>query len=33
MTRRSGGQILIDNLAAQGCDRIFTVPGESLLAY
>jgi acetolactate synthase-1/2/3 large subunit len=32
MTRRSGGQILIDNLAAQGCDRIFTVPGESFLA-
>jgi acetolactate synthase-1/2/3 large subunit len=32
MTQRSGGQILIDNLAAQGCDRIFTVPGESFLA-
>ena len=32
MNRRSGGQILIDNLAAQGCDRIFTVPGESFLA-
>jgi acetolactate synthase I/II/III large subunit len=29
---RSGGQILIDNLRAQGCDRIFTVPGESFLA-
>jgi acetolactate synthase-1/2/3 large subunit len=29
---RSGGRILIDNLAAQGCDRIFTVPGESFLA-
>lgn len=29
--RRSGGQILIDNLVAQGCDRIFTVPGESFL--
>lgn len=29
---RSGGQILIDNLVAQGCDRIFTVPGESFLA-
>ena len=31
-TVRSGGQILIDNLVAQGCDRIFTVPGESFLA-
>src|SRR6185503_10186115 len=30
--RRTGGRILIDNLAAQGCDRIFTVPGESFLA-
>jgi acetolactate synthase-1/2/3 large subunit len=30
--KRSGGQILIDNLRAQGCDRIFTVPGESFLA-
>ncbi len=29
---RSGGRILIDNLIAQGCDRIFTVPGESFLA-
>jgi acetolactate synthase-1/2/3 large subunit len=29
---RNGGQILIDNLAAQGCDRIFCVPGESYLA-
>ena len=32
MTKRSGGRILVDNLAAQGCDRIFTVPGESFLA-
>jgi acetolactate synthase-1/2/3 large subunit len=32
MTARSGGRILIDNLLAQGCDRIFTVPGESFLA-
>lgn len=32
MTTRTGGQILVDNLAAQGCDRIFTVPGESFLA-
>ncbi|MDQ8755285.1 thiamine pyrophosphate-binding protein [Sphingosinicella sp. LHD-64] len=30
--RRTGGRILIDNLLAQGCDRIFTVPGESFLA-
>ena len=29
---RTGGQILVDNLVAQGCDRIFTVPGESFLA-
>ncbi len=29
---RIGGQILVDNLMAQGCDRIFTVPGESFLA-
>jgi acetolactate synthase I/II/III large subunit len=29
---RIGGRILIDNLVAQGCDRIFTVPGESFLA-
>ncbi len=29
---RTGGRILIDNLALQGCDRIFTVPGESFLA-
>lgn len=29
---RTGGRILIDNLRAQGCDRIFTVPGESFLA-
>src|ERR1700760_2301534 len=28
----TGGRILLDNLAAQGCDRIFTVPGESFLA-
>src|SRR3954453_2778286 len=32
MSRRSGGRILVDNLLAQGCDRIFTVPGESFLA-
>src|SRR5687768_18545662 len=29
---RAGGRILIDNLVAQGCDRIFCVPGESYLA-
>ena len=32
MSTRTGGRILIDNLVAQGCDRIFTVPGESFLA-
>ena len=32
MSKRSGGRILVDNLIAQGCDRIFTVPGESFLA-
>ena len=31
-TLRSGGRILIDALVAQGCDRIFCVPGESYLA-
>ena len=29
---RTGGRILIDQLLAQGCDRIFCVPGESYLA-
>jgi acetolactate synthase I/II/III large subunit len=29
---RSGGQILVDQLRIQGCDRVFTVPGESFLA-
>jgi len=29
---RAGGQILVDQLRIQGCDRIFTVPGESFLA-
>jgi acetolactate synthase-1/2/3 large subunit len=32
MTKRSGGQILVDQLEIQGCDRVFTVPGESFLA-
>ncbi len=29
---RTGGHILIDQLKIQGCDRLFTVPGESFLA-
>lgn len=29
---RTGGRILVDNLIAQGTDRIFQVPGESFLA-
>ncbi len=29
---RSGGQILVDGLAAQGVDHVFCVPGESYLA-
>lgn len=29
---RTGGQILVDNLVAQGVDHIFCVPGESYLA-
>jgi acetolactate synthase-1/2/3 large subunit len=29
---RHGGKILIDQLAAQGVDRVFSVPGESFLA-
>ncbi|GGZ90693.1 thiamine pyrophosphate-binding protein [Novosphingobium arvoryzae] len=28
----TGGRLLVDCLIAQGCDRIFTVPGESFLA-
>ncbi|HRY26575.1 MAG: thiamine pyrophosphate-binding protein [Geminicoccaceae bacterium] len=31
-TRRSGGEILIDELVRHGTDRIFGVPGESYLA-
>jgi acetolactate synthase-1/2/3 large subunit len=31
-TLRTGGQILVEQLRIQGCDRIFTVPGESFLA-
>jgi acetolactate synthase-1/2/3 large subunit len=30
--KRTGGRILVDQMIAQGCDRIFTVPGESFLA-
>ena len=29
---RTGGRILVDQLLINGCDRIFTVPGESFLA-
>jgi acetolactate synthase-1/2/3 large subunit len=29
---RTGGRVLVDQLRIQGCDRIFTVPGESFLA-
>jgi acetolactate synthase-1/2/3 large subunit len=32
MTIRTGGRILVDQLRINGCDRIFTVPGESFLA-
>ncbi|HZU50641.1 MAG TPA: thiamine pyrophosphate-binding protein [Sphingomicrobium sp.] len=32
MSLRTGGQILVDQLRINGCDRIFTVPGESFLA-
>jgi acetolactate synthase-1/2/3 large subunit len=32
MTTRTGGRILVDQLLVNGCDRIFTVPGESFLA-
>ncbi len=30
--KRTGGRVLVDQLVLQGCDRIFTVPGESFLA-
>ncbi len=29
---RTGGRILVDQLVTQGCERLFTVPGESFLA-
>ncbi len=31
-TSANGGRLLVDCLITQGCDRIFTVPGESFLA-
>lgn len=31
-TSMTGGRLLVDCLVSQGCDRIFTVPGESFLA-
>src|SRR5262245_7517118 len=31
MSMRSGGKILVDELAARGCRTLFTVPGESFL--
>lgn len=31
-TSITGGRLLVDCLIAQGCDRLFTVPGESFLA-
>ncbi len=30
--KRTGGRVLVDQLVIHGCDRIFTVPGESFLA-
>jgi acetolactate synthase-1/2/3 large subunit len=30
--KRTGGRVLVDQLRIQGCDRIFSVPGESYLA-
>jgi acetolactate synthase-1/2/3 large subunit len=32
MSKRTGGRILVDQLKINGCDRVFTVPGESFLA-
>jgi acetolactate synthase-1/2/3 large subunit len=32
MTLRTGGRTLVDQLVLQGCDRVYTVPGESFLA-
>ena len=32
ITKRSGGQVLVDALRIHGVDRVFGVPGESYLA-
>jgi acetolactate synthase I/II/III large subunit len=32
MSERSGGQLIVDALEANGCERIFCIPGESYLA-
>ena len=32
MSTRHGGKILVDQLAIQGCEAVFLVPGESYLA-
>lgn len=32
MPTRTGGRVLVDQLRINGCDRVFTVPGESFLA-
>ncbi len=32
MSERSGGQLIVDALEANGCERLFCVPGESYLA-
>ncbi len=32
VTKRTGGRILVDQLLLQGCERVFTVPGESFLS-
>ena len=32
MPERSGGQLIVDALEANGCQRIFCIPGESYLA-
>ena len=31
MALRTGGHILVDQLRIQGCDHVFTVPGECFL--
>lgn len=32
MSKRTGAQVLVDQLVIQGTDRVFTVPGESFLS-